>query len=74
MRKRKQHPIPARNSPKNSSRACLCADGTYSRSCCDGSLIAQGIGNITGVALPLGTVTHNRIPVTHNGINVTHNG
>ena len=34
-------------SPKGSSRACLCPDGTYSRKCCDGSFEAQGIGNIT---------------------------
>jgi len=34
-------------SPQNDKRACLCKDGvTYSRECCDGSLEAQGIGNI----------------------------
>lgn len=27
-------------------RACLCKDGTYSTKCCDGSIWAQGIGNI----------------------------
>ena len=42
---------PSRTSPKNSRRACLCADNTYSTKCCDGSLQAQGIGRIT--ALPL---------------------
>jgi hypothetical protein len=36
------------SSPKNDRRACLCLDkNTYSRSCCDGLLIQQGIGNIT---------------------------
>jgi len=36
-------------SPQDDTRACLCKDRkTYSRSCCDGSLWAQGIGNITG--------------------------
>ena len=35
-------------SPQNDKRACMCKDGTYSRKCCDGSLQAQGIGNITG--------------------------
>ena len=41
--------IGSRTSPKGSSRACLCWDtNTYSRSCCDGSIGAQGIGNITG--------------------------
>ena len=35
------------SSPTNDRRACLCQDNTYSRECCDGSLQAQGIGNIT---------------------------
>ena len=40
---------PSRTSPKGTKRGCLCADGKrYSRKCCDGSLQAQGIGNITG--------------------------
>ena len=30
-------------------KACLCPDNTYSRDCCDGSLWAQGIGNVTGI-------------------------
>lgn len=34
-------------SPQDDSRACLCPDGTYSRTCCDGSFEAQGIGNVT---------------------------
>lgn len=39
-----------KSSPKNSRRGCLCPDGlTYSTDCCDGMLINQGIGNITGV-------------------------
>lgn len=38
---------PSRSSPKNSRRACLCADNTYSRKCCDGSLQAQGIGDVS---------------------------
>ena len=29
------------------TRACLCKNGTYSIDCCDGSIWAQGIGNIT---------------------------
>jgi hypothetical protein len=32
------------NSPQDSSRACLCEDGTYSKDCCKGELINQGIG------------------------------
>jgi hypothetical protein len=32
------------NSPKDSYRACLCKDGSYSKECCEGELINQGIG------------------------------
>ncbi len=38
---------PSNNSPKNSKRACLCKNNTYSTKCCDGSLQAQGIGSLT---------------------------
>ena len=38
---------PSRVSPQSNGRACLCDNGTYSKKCCDGSLWAQGIGNIT---------------------------
>lgn len=38
----------SKSSPKGSKRGCLCANGkTYSSKCCNGSLQAQGIGNIT---------------------------
>ena len=40
---------PSRTSPRESRRACLCANGTYSRKCCNGNMINQGIGSITGV-------------------------
>lgn len=47
MRKRRKY-THSRTSPKDSRRGCLCPDGkTYSIHCCDGSLQAQGIGNIT---------------------------
>lgn len=46
--KRLKFKTPSRTSPTNGKRACLCEDNTYSRKCCDGSLQAQGIGNITG--------------------------
>ena len=45
--KNKPFKTPSRSSPKNSRRACLCADNTYSRKCCDGSLQAQGIGDVS---------------------------
>jgi len=46
--KRRRKYTPSRTSPKGGRRGCLCPDGkTYSIDCCDGSLQAQGIGNIT---------------------------
>jgi len=34
-------------SPTNSRRGCLCADGKkYSKECCKGGLINQGIGTL----------------------------
>lgn len=46
-------PTQGLSSPKNNRRACLCTDrNTYSRDCCNGNLIAQGVGNIQGT-LPL---------------------
>lgn len=46
--------LPSRTSPKGGQRACLCKDGkSYSIKCCNGSLHAQGIGNITGTAVPI---------------------
>ena len=36
--------------PHNNRRACLCADAdVYSRECCEGALINQSIGDISGV-------------------------
>jgi len=47
--KSRKFKTPSNTSPTGTKRACLCDDGkTYSRKCCDGSLQAQGIGNITG--------------------------
>jgi len=44
---------PSRSSPKpGGNRACLCKNGKYSRKCCDGSLQAQGVGNVTGISSP----------------------
>ena len=44
----KNFKTPSRTSPKNSRRGCLCENNTYHIDCCDGSLQAQGIGNING--------------------------
>lgn len=51
--RRKYKKTPSRTSPRSSRRGCLCADGTYSRKCCDGSLQAQGIGSLVGEDLLL---------------------
>lgn len=38
-------PTQGKSSPKNNRRACLCANSnTYSRKCCNGALVEQGIG------------------------------
>ena len=40
---------PSRTSPNGGRRGCLCRDrDAYSIECCNGDIIAQGIGNITG--------------------------
>lgn len=42
-------PTQGLSSPKNSRRACLCLDSdTYDVKCCNGALMAQGIGVIQG--------------------------
>ena len=48
--RRKYKKTPSRTSPRSSRRGCLCKDGTYSTKCCDGSLQAQGIGDISSHA------------------------
>lgn len=51
MANKNQISVPSKASPTGGKRACLCKDtNTYSIDCCDGSLWAQGIGNITAVA------------------------
>ena len=40
------------NVPQDKRRACLCIDrDTYSRECCEGDYINQGIGSITGTII-----------------------
>jgi len=42
-------PTQGLSSPKNDRRGCLCLhSNTYSRKCCNGALMAQGIGVIQG--------------------------
>jgi hypothetical protein len=40
---------PSRTSPKGGSRGCICDDNTYHKDCCDGSMMAQGIGRINKI-------------------------
>ena len=47
MIKKRRKYTHSRVSQKGGKRGCQCPDGTYSSKCCDGSLQAQGIGNIT---------------------------
>jgi len=42
MKKRQQ----TKSSPQGGKRGCVCKDGTYNAKCCDGTLHAQGIGNV----------------------------
>ena len=47
MRKDKnQESVRSTTSPRESRKACLCDVGTYSRKCCKGKLINQGIGRV----------------------------
>jgi hypothetical protein len=59
----------SRTSPKGGNRACLCADSTYKKECCNGDLQAQGVGaTISQNAQPLITVIDGtRTIVTNNG-------
>jgi hypothetical protein len=61
---------PSKASPRaGSRRGCLCADGTYSTKCCDGSLEAQGIGKTEGAGDSFTTTIVNgvRTTVRQNG-------
>jgi hypothetical protein len=43
--------IPARSSPRGSTRACLCKNKlTYSRDCCNQDIMNQGIGVVTKIS------------------------
>ena len=56
--------------PEGSKRGCLCKNGKYSTKCCDGSLQAQGIGQITKTNAPSPTATESngvRTTVRQNG-------
>tara|TARA_R100000773_G_scaffold44399_1_gene45422 strand:- start:61 stop:1263 length:1203 start_codon:yes stop_codon:yes gene_type:complete len=65
---RRYKKTPSTTSPKDDRRACLCPDGTYSRECCDGSLIAQGIGNITGTAVTSEGLTISGLSISSAGV------
>ena len=47
MRRYRSRHNPSITSPRENRKACLCAKGnTYSRKCCKGNMINQGVGNI----------------------------
>ena len=50
----------SRTSPKNKRRGCLCKDGnTYSRECCNGNMINQGIGSLVITVIELLIINYN---------------
>jgi hypothetical protein len=56
------------SSPRGSRRACLCKDGrTYSRKCCDGELINQGIGSVSAPSLGCQDLTLSGFNVSIDG-------
>lgn len=38
----------SKTSPQTNKRGCLCKTGKYSRKCCKGDTINQGLGRLTG--------------------------
>lgn len=49
-------PTKGLSSPKNNRQGCLCLDrNIYSRDCCDGLLINQGIGQTQSPPITLGS-------------------
>lgn len=55
-------------SPTSSKRGCLCKDGeTYSKECCDGEIINQGIGTTeSGSISIIENIINERTIVTEN--------
>ena len=47
MRRDKESRFWSRTSPRDNKRGCLCKNGKYSRKCCNGYMINQGIGDIS---------------------------
>lgn len=55
-------------SPKGGKRGCLCEDGTYSKDCCKGENINQGIGTLENQSTNVVNHTINeRVIVSSNG-------
>jgi hypothetical protein len=58
----------SKTSPVGGKRGCLCDDDTYSKECCNGDLIAQGIGRESGQSNAIVTNTNEpRVIVRTNG-------
>lgn len=56
----------SKTSPKGGKRGCLCADGTYSKDCCNGDLEAQGIGNDKGHGISDVTIVDSTRTITNS--------
>ncbi len=46
-------------SPQGGKQPCLCEDGTYSKDCCKGEIINQGIGSLLEQVAPSNVVNTN---------------
>jgi hypothetical protein len=55
-------------SPVGGNRACLCEDGTYSKDCCKGEEINQGIGSLVGQSSG-STIVNTNQPRTITSVN-----
>ena len=55
------------SSSVSSKQGCLCEDGTYSKECCKGELINQGIGAIENQSNAV--ITNVNTPRTITGVN-----
>lgn len=55
-------------SPVGGNRACLCEDGTYSKECCKGEEINQGIGSLVGQSTTT-TIVNTNEPRTITSVN-----
>jgi hypothetical protein len=63
----KNNKTKSKTSPKSNSRGCLCENGTYSKDCCKGNIINQGVGSLVGSV----SSTVNNIDGTRTNVSVS---